>query len=209
MATAYGRQLLRDERAPRVERIKALMAEVAGCFAAKRYEAGLVMQFIELDTWAYLTRPKGTKHGRSSFKRFIGKYLHSDPDQPYQYAAEDVYAARCGLLHTFGSISDLHHNDNTLVIWRFHLGRCNTYIPGLDGYMAYISVFRFWRNASEAVARCLDDVMADPALNELFGSRLPQVYFQAGVLPSRDPDALVVIEPAIDAELLKLGNGTP
>jgi hypothetical protein len=203
MATAYARQLLRDERAPRVERIKALMAEIAGCFEAERYEAGLVMQFIELDTWAYLSRPESmTKHGRSSFNRFISKYLQSDPDQPYQYAAEDVYATRCGLLHTFGSISDLHQ-DNSSVIWRFHLGKCNTYIPGLDR-MAYISVRRFWLNASQAVARCLDEVKADPALNELVGSRLPRVYFQAGVLPSRDPDALAVIEPAIDAEIVEL-----
>ena len=31
-----------------------------------------------------------TKHGRTSFKRFIDRYMRSDADQQYQYAAEDV-----------------------------------------------------------------------------------------------------------------------
>lgn len=118
-----GRQLLRDERAPRVKRITALTSETARCFESGLYDAAVVMQFIELDTWAYLMRPATmTKHGRTSFKWFIREYLRSDLAQEYKYAPEDAYAARCGILHTLGAISDLHHADPSIVVWRFHGG---------------------------------------------------------------------------------------
>jgi hypothetical protein len=164
------------------------------------------MQFIELDTWAYLVRPAAMpKHGRTSFKWFIEKYLRSDLAQEYQYAPEDAYAARCGILHTLGALSDLHQADPSIVIWRFHLGTSNTYVPGTKG-MAYISLRRFHADASNAVQRCLAEVMADNAANKLFGERLPRVSFQAGVLPPRDPDEVAAMDPAIDAEIAEL-NG--
>jgi len=53
-----GYQLLRDEREPRIKRIMALMGEISRCFQAGLYDAALAMQFIELDTWAYLMRPR-------------------------------------------------------------------------------------------------------------------------------------------------------
>jgi hypothetical protein len=49
--------------------------------------------------------------------------------------------------------------------------------------------------------------MADDAVNKLFGERLPRVFFQAGVLPSRDPDAIAAMGPAIDAEIDEMARG--
>ena len=46
-----GRQLLRDEREPRI--ITALMNETARCFKSGLYDAAVVMQFIEL-SFAYI-----------------------------------------------------------------------------------------------------------------------------------------------------------
>jgi len=141
-----------------------------------------------------------TKHGRRSFEWFIEKYLHGDPAQEYQYASKDAYAARCGVLHTSGALSDLHRDDSSIVIWRFHLGMGNTYVPGTKR-MAYISLRRFHRDVQAAISQCLTDVMADSDLNSLFSGRLPRVFFQAGILPSRDPDAIAAMDPEIDAEL--------
>lgn len=198
-SSAIDRQFMRDERGPHAVQITALMHETARCFDSGLYDAGLAMMFIELDIWAYLMRPeKMTKHGRASFKWFIDKYLRGDPAQEYQYGAEDAYAARCGILHTLGSLSDLHQKDPPPVIWRFHHGTGNTYVPDTKT-MAYISVARFRNDASAAIEHCLTDVMADLAVNRLFGQRMQRVSWQAGVLPSRDPEAIAVLDPAIDA----------
>jgi hypothetical protein len=207
MASPYARQLLRDERTPRVERIKALGREVHRCLEAKAYDSALVMQFIELDTWAFLTRPASmTIHGRTSFMWFIERYMRDAPGQGYSYRSSDVYAARCGLLHTFGALADMHEKDKSVVIWRFHLGNLNTFVPGLDR-MAYISVMRFIRDASDATSASLKEVMADDAMSKLLGERLVRVFFHSGVLPSRDPDEVAAMDPGIDADIAVL-DGT-
>jgi hypothetical protein len=204
MASPYTRQLLRDERAPRIERINALGREVANCWEAKAYDAALVMQFIQLDTWAFLTRPaRMTNHRRASFMWFIARYMRDAHGQGYSYSPSDVYAARCGLLHTFGALADMHEKDESVVIWRLHLGKLNTFVPGLHR-VAYISVGRFIRDAHAAVGASLEEVKADDALGKLFGERLPKVYFHAGVLPSRDPDVIAAMDAGIDADLAML-----
>jgi hypothetical protein len=43
--------------------------------------------------------------------------------------------------------------------------------------------------------------MADDNLNRLFGTWLPRVFFQSGVLSSRDPKAIAAMDPAIEAEI--------
>jgi hypothetical protein len=70
MASPLARQLLRDERSPRVKRITALGEEVQKCLEVQAFDSALVMQFIELDTWAFLTRPTSIR-GRRSFMWFI------------------------------------------------------------------------------------------------------------------------------------------
>lgn len=206
-ATPLGRQLLRDEREPRIKRIIALGREITKCLAAKAYDSALVMQFIQLDTWAFLTRPLSmTVHGRASFMLFIERYLRDAPEQGYSYAPSDVYAARCALLHTFGAVADIHDKDKSVVIWRYHLGKQNTFVPGLD-WMAYVSVMRFILDARAAVSACIAEGKADKDnLSQLVGERLPRVYFLAGVLPSRDPDAVAAMEPGIDAELAEFAR---
>jgi hypothetical protein len=207
MASPYARQMLRDERTPRIERIHALGREVIKCIEAKAYDAALAIQFIKLDTWAFLTRPASmTVHGRASFIWFIERYMRDAPGQGYSYSPSDVYAARCGLLHTFGSLANMHETDKSVVIWRFHLGKLNTFVPGLDR-MAYISVMRFISDANAAIDASLQEVKADNAMNKLLGERLVRVFFHAGVLPSRDPDAIEAMDPGIDADIAVL-DGT-
>jgi hypothetical protein len=55
--------------------------------------------------------------------------------------------------------------------------------------------------------KCLADVMADDNFNRLFGTRLPRVFFQSGILASRDPEAIAAMDPAIEAEIAIL-DGT-
>jgi hypothetical protein len=128
------------------------------------------------------------------------------PGQGYSYRPSDVYAARCGLIHTFGAWADMHETDKSVVVWRFHLGELNTFVPGLNR-MAYISVRRFITDADAAIHRSLEEVTADDAMNKLFGERLVRVFYHAGVLPSRDPDAIAAMDPGIDADIAVL-DGT-
>ena len=204
MALPYARQLLRDERTPRLQRLFALGHETERCYDAKLYDAALAMQFIQLDTWAFLLRPSSfRKHNRRSFIWFVETYLATDPDQSYQYAGADVYGARCAMLHTFGSLTDRHENDPSSVVWRYHLGLHHSFVPRLHR-MAYVSVHRFMRDASSATVRCLKTLEDDPEASSLAMQRLPRVFFHAGILPSRDPNVIAALEAATDAEIAEL-----
>jgi hypothetical protein len=161
------------------------------------------MQLIELDTWAFLTRPASmTIHGRASFMWFIERYMRDAPGQGYSYSPSDAYAARCGLLHTFGALADMHEKDKSVAVWRFHLGKLNTFVPGLEPRMAYISVTRFIMDAQTAIrSACSKELLADDAMKKRVGERLPRVSFHSGILPSRDPDDIAALDPGIDAEI--------
>lgn len=71
--------------------------------------ATLAMIYIGIDTMAWLSLPiEQDKQGRSDFYRWVDTYLKTDASQLYQYVGQDVYAARCAVLHKFATLSDLH-----------------------------------------------------------------------------------------------------
>jgi hypothetical protein len=197
----YARLLLRDERTPRLHRLWALNDQIRRCYEAELYDASLAMAFIRLDMWAFLLRPPSFRiHTRGSFIWFVERYLATDHDQSYHYKGVDVYTARCAMLHTFGSLTEQHGNDPSIVIWRYHLGQHHSFAPGLHR-IAYVSVHRFMTDADRAMKRCLDTLTDDPEASALAMQRLPSVFFHGGILPSRDSDAMATLEAATDAEI--------
>jgi len=70
------------------------------------------------DTLANLARPANKKKvTRSDFKEWVNAHLEGHPDQPYQYRGKDVYAARCALLHKYGSEAELHKEDPDTIMF--------------------------------------------------------------------------------------------
>ena len=45
---------------------------------------------------------------KQHFKRWVDTYMKAHPDQPYQYNSDELYAARCAVLHNYGSQANLH-----------------------------------------------------------------------------------------------------
>ena len=75
--------------------------------------AALVMVFVGIDTMAWLSLPLGERSVRRlSFCHWVDTYLKTDSTQPYQYIGIDVYAARCAMLHNYGSLAALHKQPN-------------------------------------------------------------------------------------------------
>ena len=118
------------------------------------------MQFIQLDTWAFLTRPLSmTVHGRASFMLFIERYLRDAPGQGYSYAPSDVYAARSFASH----IRRRRRHSRQGQVGRdmaVSSGEAEHLRPCLD-WMAYVSVMRFILDARAAVSACIAEGKAD------------------------------------------------
>ena len=93
--------------------ILELYREIAKAQDADALIAALAMVFVGIDTMAWLSLPVGSNSvKRDDFCSWVDNYLKTDADQPYQYVGIDVYAARCAMLHSYGSLSDLHKKPN-------------------------------------------------------------------------------------------------
>src|SRR5262249_57578437 len=95
--------------------------ELKGCEAAGATAAAVVMAYVCIDAMAYLSMPADkSEQTRQDFIAWVDGYLKAHPDQPYQYQGLDVYAARCAVLHAFGSEAALHRSDPHIRLFRYH-----------------------------------------------------------------------------------------
>jgi len=90
-----------------------ILSEISKAFDADAIVAALAMVYVGIDTMALLSCPVGQQsQKRDDFIAWVDKYLKADPVSEYQYEGIDVYAARCAVLHSYGSIADLHKGTN-------------------------------------------------------------------------------------------------
>jgi hypothetical protein len=80
--------------------------------------SAVVLIYSCIDSLAALTRPKNQKDtNRKFFKKWVDDYLR--PDLPKTISAEDLYAARCGILHTYSQDSSLRREGKAKAIIYF------------------------------------------------------------------------------------------
>jgi hypothetical protein len=90
-----------------------LLGEIGKAWDAGATVASLAMVYIGLDTMALLACPvKKQSQTRSDFIARVDKYLKADAASDYQYEGIDLYAARCAVLHSYGSVAALHSGTN-------------------------------------------------------------------------------------------------
>jgi hypothetical protein len=86
-----------------------LLGEISKAQDAGATVASLAMVYVGIDTMALLSCPVGLdSQTRTDFIRWVDRYLKADPTSEYQYEGVDVYAARCAVLHSYGSVAALH-----------------------------------------------------------------------------------------------------
>lgn len=90
-----------------------LLREISLAQDAGATVAALAMVYIGIDTMALLTCRIGQQdQERADFIDWVDKYLKADTASEYQYEGIDVYAARCAVLHSYGSSARLHSGIN-------------------------------------------------------------------------------------------------
>ena len=103
--------------------IIGIIEEMKKCEEAEAIFAALAMAYVCIDTMAYLSMPESqSEQRRQDFIDWVNTYLRGHPHQPYQYNGIDVYAARCALLHTFGTEAKIHREDPSITMFGYHNG---------------------------------------------------------------------------------------
>jgi len=86
-----------------------ILGEIGKAWDADATVASLAMLYVALDTMVLLACPVGQQsQTRADFIAWVDKYLKADATSEYQYEGIDVYAARCAVLHSYGSVAALH-----------------------------------------------------------------------------------------------------
>jgi hypothetical protein len=83
--------------------------EISTAWNSGAFAAALAMVYVGIDTMALLACPLGqAEQTKKDFIVWVNEYLRADPASDYQYEGADVYAARCALLHSYGSVAKDH-----------------------------------------------------------------------------------------------------
>lgn len=152
-----------------IQQIKAL--ENAGFDTA-----AVVMVYIGIDMMCLLSLPAGeNKQTRRHFKEWVDEFMTGHPDQPYQYDSDDIYAARCSMLHCYGSEADTHNENPEIKIIGYHDGGKHSHDPNIDPRLVLLGMKSFINDYVCAVDKFLEKAGNDLDLKQRIESRLDKV----------------------------------
>ncbi len=151
--------------------ILELYTEIGKAQDADALMPALVMVYVGIDTMAWLSLPLGASSvKRQHFCAWVDSYLQTDPAQPYQYVGIDVYAARCAMLHSYGSLADLHRQPNPPKTF----GYLDNGPHRVDGSpLVLISIAVLIRDFGAALGSFVQDALRKPDLKARLNSRMP------------------------------------
>lgn len=154
----------------------ALIAQIKKCEVAGATPSAVAMAYICIDTMAFLSLSVGRDtQGKADFIAWVDTYLKGSPKQPYQYRGLDVYAARCALLHAFGSMADFHGKNKNAKTFMYSNGGKHVYAPAKNDRLVIIGTASFLNDIVHAVTSFMDACQADADLRQRVAKRLPKV----------------------------------
>ena len=155
--------------------LRGLTEQIKQCDAQGLVTPSIAMSFICIDAMAGLARPSDKNRvTRADFIGWCDKYLKSNAEQQYQYSGKDVYAARCALLHNYGTTAELHDKPD---IMKFLYHDCNTLTHQIyaEENTVVISTKSLVIDVCNAVESFIAECTSTISLGDLVVSRLDEV----------------------------------
>lgn len=154
--------------------LRGLTTQIKQCENQGLVVPSIAMSFICIDAMAGLARPlEKSKVTRKNFIDWCDRYLKSNCAQPYQYSGKDVYAARCALLHTYGTTAELHEEAN-IMKFLYHDSSPTHQLYAAERTVA-ISTKSLVIDVCNAVESFIDECTSTVSLGDLVISRLDEI----------------------------------
>lgn len=116
-----------DGRAKLIQRVQDLVKAINACLQAQAPLGAIMLVYAGLDGFAWLSRPTGIPDVRGEdFKTWVRDFLL--PGSGLNCSDEDVWSARCAVLHTQTSESRLSRSGDAKPLW-YAIGGGLAYIP--------------------------------------------------------------------------------
>ena len=161
---------------------KSVIADCIGndidvCVRNNAPTAAVLLTYCAMDAMAFLSLPEGRQKVKGpDFKGWVEKYMKTDSAQPYQYNADDLFGARCGIVHTYTAESDMsRENKCRKLVYKPH-SLSHSYDPSKHSDTVVLGMDLFIRDFYDAVCRFLLDIEKDPNLKKCVEQRLPHMF---------------------------------
>jgi len=147
------------------------------CMKNNAPTGAILLTYCAMDAMAFLAMPTGQqKSGRSDFKRWVGKYMQTSSKQPYQYDKEDLYGARCGIVHAYTAESDMSKDKKCKqIVYKINCLK-HLYDPSKNPELVVLGLNLFIQDFYDAVDRFLADIEEDEDLRKRVEGRLPKLF---------------------------------
>ena len=178
--------LMRPERDPRgklEEETAQLFAVVDQCISLNSIQSAMILLYSGIDAMAWLNRPSNVDDVRAcDFTDWVQTYFL--PDSGFGCTADDLYGARCALLHSNTPESTRHRQGKACKVFYFRQAGQET--KGIlqlrlseASHPFMINVDQFVAALKTAVSRFLEDLERDVPKAELVYERIQQSYFSS------------------------------
>ena len=174
-----------DLNTPPLEKLRArteqLFSAVTSCLEANYHESAMILLYSGIDAMAWLTRPANIDDVRGQdFIDWINAYFL--PDSGFTLTATDLFAARCGLVHSNTAESKLNRKGQASKVFYYHeregVKQGIVQLLLSEALMPqFVDIDQFIVSLRTAIDRFIEAVSADPALLELVSGRIQTSYF--------------------------------
>jgi hypothetical protein len=132
--------------------IAQLVGEMRKLRGAGVIASAAMLTYVIIDAMAHISRPTiAARATNADFKAWVDRYMHVREPAEYRYSGEDLYSARCDLLHTFSNQLRLNRKH-----FGYHDGYPHRYRPDIAPNVVMLSVDALaddlWQGVSEFLA---------------------------------------------------------
>jgi hypothetical protein len=159
----------------RMEQVFLVMKD---CFAEHKTLPMLMLLYSSIDIMSSLAREHNSTN-RKAFVKWVKKYLL--PDSSLSCSAMDLYSARCALLHSLSTESDLSRNGKAIEIYyawgKGDISDLNKYIHLFKHKAVGIHIDELFTAFRKGIDGFIDSIKEDSAQEGLIVLTLPHLPY--------------------------------
>lgn len=180
-----------DEATQSLERVLGdVVAAIADSLGADRWEPALILTFVTIDSMAWLDRAAGEDVTKPDFISWVDRYLLPDNNLPC--TGEELYSARCGMLHSLTADSRLQRQNREQVRKVYFVRRRQGDAESVDALLStmfaepqlpvYLDVDHFFWALQRALTKYAEALETDDVRWAVVAERVRRSYLQRGTL---------------------------
>ncbi|MFH2034202.1 MAG: hypothetical protein ABIJ26_05810 [Candidatus Margulisiibacteriota bacterium] len=157
--------------------VNGILTDIEENFKRGNFSACVILIYCAIDAMAALAMPLGEKDVRSKdFKAWVAKYLRTEKNQSYQYDADDVWGARCGIIHRYAADSRDSDSGKCRILTYTTDGSDHKYNPKSNKKLIVISIPRFKNDFMNATLTFFNEALKDDELFRCIKSRICKLF---------------------------------